>query len=60
MAWRDAMIQHLTRRRFHTGSDAASEMEDKAKESFQTIWRKKHKKEDHLTGGTSMRAPCRS
>ena len=22
-------------------------MEDKAKESFQTIWRKKHKKEDH-------------
>ncbi len=28
-------------------SDAASEMEEKARESFQALWRKKHKKEDH-------------
>ena len=28
-------------------SDAASDMEEKAREAFQAIWRKKHKKEDH-------------
>ena len=34
-------------------------MEDKAKESFQTIWRKKHKKEDHPEGRNVKQAISR-